>query len=78
MIVVCDNIWLFPNLGFWQSNQHLLNTNQNFAGIESSNYRLTIYHFSRIFLKLYKVGNAFNKGLHKEEQNKFNQKIVPS
>ena len=29
---------------------------------------------SRVFPKLYKVGNVVNKGLSKEEQNKFRKK----
>ena len=31
----------------------------------------------RVFPQLYKVDNVANKGLHAEEQNKFNQKIAP-
>ena len=31
-----------------------------------------------VFPKLYKVGNAANKGLHGEEQNKFCKKIISS
>ena len=31
----------------------------------------------RVFPKLYKVANVANKGLHKEKQDRFSQKIVP-
>ena len=31
---------------------------------------------NRVFPKLYKVGNVANKGLHREKQNKFNQKLA--
>ena len=44
---------------------------------QMSSHSLFVFLNISVFPKLYKVGNAANKGLHREEQNKFSQKIAP-
>ena len=39
---------------------------------------VTILLILRVFPKLYKVGNNVNKGIRKEEQNKFSKRKVAS
>ena len=47
--------------------------------IRTALYSQSLWHDMydiRIFPKLYKVGNIVNKGLHREEQNKFSNKKI--
>ena len=60
-----------------------------YSGASSANYddasmvffKIDCFSFkihNRVFLKVYDSGNIGNKGLHREEQNKFSKKVNTS